>query len=788
VSNLADRISTLLLSRRIVVAGVVVALGVLAGLSALHLKSDFTLEELFTEDGKLRRAADDFRKHFGNTDNLLIVMVEAEDVLTPVPLAYLRELSDDLGERPWAARSASITNLPLPRRQGPAHPASDPISQAGLMRDLATGALRVDPVLGNGPVTEESAEALAKALADAPLLRGQLYSKDRSVAVLAVLLRDDFASASELEGVIEDVEAYLARHPPPTGVRVDLGGLPYMRVDLVRSVARDQTVLFPAAIVVILLLLLATFRWAPAVILPLVTVGLSAAMLVGLMRVAGEPLNIINNIIPVLIIIVGISDSIHLVNRYGEELASAPDRRAAAQATLRSLIAALFLTSFTTAVGFGSLAVSELPLLARFGVTAAIGVLIAYVVTVVFLPATLSLAPAPRRPIAGVGRGRIERWITLTTAWVLRHRWAVLGGAAAVAAGAAVLARGVDVDTAVRHQYDRDSPAYRAIELLETKLGGVRPVEISLVAEPGRFYAPEVVNAVDRVTRWARKRNGVIAAQSYADLLHESWYFASGDPAARELPFDSEARVRDLGAMISQAASPLGRYVTDRWDRARISVQLADIGGRATVAFVGDLRHELAAELPDDISYAMTGEGYVASHGLNTLTRELMSSLFLALVVIFGFLILVLRSVRLGLLSVPPNLLPLLLTLAYLPVRGIPLSPSTAIIFAISIGLAVDGTIHVLARFREELASGASRDQALRAAAGGTGKAVVVSYVSIIVGFTAFQVSSFVPVRQFGELISVTIAGCLLSTLVVLPALIGIAGPRTSVEVRGKTE
>jgi hypothetical protein len=139
---------------------------------------------------------------------------------------------------------------------------------------------------------------------------------------------------------------------------------------------------------------------------------------------------------------------------------------------------------------------------------------------------------------------------------------------------------------------------------------------------------------------------------------------------------------------------------------------------------------------------------------------------------------LILRSVRLGLISIPPNLLPLVATLGYLRLRGIPLSPATVIIFSISIGLAVDGTIHVLARFREELAGGAGRDDALVRAVRGTAKAVVVSYMSLIVGFTVFQLSSFVPIRQFGELVSVTVGICMVSTLVVLPALLSVAWKR----------
>ncbi len=766
----------------------VLAVAVIAAVFAVRIRSDFTVDELFRDDGAQRRITADFRAEFGNTDNVLVALVEADDVLTPAPLDYLRQLTDYLSARPWALEAVSVTNFTLPRRIRESRPVGAEIGVTSLVKDIATGALAIEPLLGDGPVTRAQAEALARAVAASPLIEGRLVAPDRSVAVVAVAIRGDLYHADELESIISEVEHELSSRPPPPGVHAQLGGLPYVRVDVIRSIRGDQSVLFPAAFAAVLLLLLISFRWAPAVLLPLVTVAIAAALLVGAMAADGEPLNIINNMVPVLIIIIGISDAVHLVNRYGEELTTGVSRRAAARAALRQMAVALFFTSFTTAVGFASLVVSDLPILVRFGLTAAAGVVVTYAVTILFLPATLSLAPRPRRAIADPSHGGVERLVGPMVGAVLRHRHLVLAIAAGFTVATLVVAPRVPIDTAVHHQFDPGSQAHRALSLLEKKLDGVRPVEVDLVAAPGRFYSAEVADAVDRVDRWAASQRGVLRVVGYPDLLHEIWFVATGDPAARTAHFSAppdaapdrffgDPLVHTLSELQDQAPSQLGRFVSADRSRARISLSLADIGGRAAVAFVDRLRRELAAQLPSDVSARLTGEGYVSSLNLDALTRDLVDGLLLAIGGIVIFMILALRSVRLGLLSIPPNVLPLLATVGYLWLRGISLSVGTAIIFSISIGLAVNGTIHVLARFREELAAGATRDQALAAAARGTGKAVVVSYLSIIVGFTVFQLSSFVPVRQFGELISVTIAACLVSTLVVLPALIGVAVP-----------
>jgi predicted RND superfamily exporter protein len=155
---------------------------------------------------------------------------------------------------------------------------------------------------------------------------------------------------------------------------------------------------------------------------------------------------------------------------------------------------------------------------------------------------------------------------------------------------------------------------------------------------------------------------------------------------------------------------------------------------------------------------------------------DLLGSLLVAVVVIFLLLAFFFRSIRLGLLSIPPNLIPLVATMAYMVWREIPLNVSTVIIFSISLGLAVNGTIHVLARFREEMQRGIGREAALVQAARGTGRAIVISCVTLMAGFGVLLFSSFVPVRSFGELIAVTIGGCLVATLVVLPPLLRVAG------------
>ncbi|MDH4283526.1 MAG: efflux RND transporter permease subunit, partial [Myxococcales bacterium] len=532
-----------------------------------------------------------------------------------------------------------------------------------------------------------------------------------------------------------------------------------------------------------LVLLMLSFRWVPGVLLPFAAVAITALVVVGGMGLFGEPMNILNNIIVPLLIIIGISDAIHLVQRYRDEvhMDEGADPGEAGRRTVRAIAVACLLTSATTAAGLASLVVSKTVMLRHFGLTSALGVMISYLVLITFVPAVLTRVTPPKRE--QVRRERNSMFTNVTSSLVanlLRWRWAVLGATALFTVGAGYLASEITVDSALLDQFDESDPVYTTTLLIEEKLAGVRPLEVVLSSsEDNHFMDPDMIDRIQRIRNWAALRPEVIRTLSYGDMLHESYALLADDPSVRSESFKSTKQVKGLVTMMSQRKpSPLSDWLTDDGRRARVQLKLRDVGSQATIRFLDDLEKVTSSELGDDktISVSFTGEAYTGSRGQAAVVSDLLQSLLSAVVMIFLLLAVFLRSVRLGLLSIPPNLIPLVATMAYMVWREIPLNVSTVIIFSISLGLAVNGTIHVLARFREEMQSGIGREAALVRAARGTGRAIVISCVTLMAGFGVLLFSSFVPVRNFGELISVTIGGCLVATLIVLPPLLRVAG------------
>ncbi len=800
-----DSLAQFITARRGLVLSVVVACVAFAGVGITRLQADFTPSDLFADFEGQEELATEFKGTFGNTDNIVLVVVEADNIYEPQTLGYLHSLSLALRDAGMASRVESVTLMPAPRRAQGAEPGeageltvtdsihelyealigplSEPAAAAERLRerrdgDSGTAAIVVDPIITSTEVSAEEAAQLEEMLNNAPLVRGRLIAEDAGAAAIAVFLPEHVTQNSDIEDAVVAIEEVVARISAPDGVTANLGGLPYVRKVVVSAMKSDQSVLLPMSLLVCLIVLLASFRWFPALVLPSIVVIASVVLLVGGMGWAGESFNIINNIVPTLVIVIGISDSIHLISRYREEIGAGLDRAKASTVALKTMAIACFLTSFTTAVGFASLAVSRTEILARFGITAAIGVLLAYLATVLLLPTLLTFVAPPKGVVAGNAHETLDDAIEWATRLTLRLRWLILGAATVFAFTAIYIGMTkIHVDSRVLDQVNPNSEVFRTTKLIEAKLGGMRPLDVYFRAEAGRLDDVDILNGVEELQRVISEEEGVLSTLAWTDYLVEARAVMTGLTSTRAEPFEDSAQAAAIIELLySREPSPMRPFLLPDASRGRATFMVEDMGARATMQLIAKVEVEAERIFGDaeGVEVLLTGDAYVGSRGLDVVIRDLLVSLALAFVIIFGFLTVLLRSPRLGLLSIPPNVLPLLGTLAWMALRGVPLNTATVIIFSISIGLAVDGTIHVLARFREEMTEHGDVDRALVRAARGTGKAILLTCVALILGFSVMLTSQFVPIRRFGELIAVTVFGMLISTIFVLPALLRV--------------
>jgi predicted RND superfamily exporter protein len=811
--RLLDALSTVVTERRRWVVASVAVFTAVAAFYAKDVEVDPSPKSLVTSYEDQREATDLLVDTFGNSDHVIVILVEAPDVLAPEVLSYLHGLSSALSDTRVVTRVESLTDTALaarirgddsqvtledlenePAQETPADViaaldrliAADP----GRFPDGLTGIsergadVRVVNVGADGHIDDADVNALRAALEDAPLLEGKLVGPvhedgKRHVAAIIATIEVPVHDYDALVHAAETVEGIVAAHVPPSSVQVHVGGLPSLWIGIVKMLVRDQFVLVPLTLMVCLALLYGAFRSVTASLLVISTVGIFAIILVGGMAFFGEPLNILTNIIPALLIITGVCEAIHLVGRFREELDECGSRVEAARRMVRATAVPSFLTALTTAIGLGSVLTSHTEMLKRFGVAAAIGVMIAYVVTILFLPAALALFRGTEgRKRAGGGQKLLEHTMERSTRWVLAHPRRVVASTLVFCALAAWAGTTLTMDTSLLDQFETDDPLYRTTRVMERELDGVHPLECVLVAKDGESLAtPEVLNSLARIARWAESQDGVLRATEVGDFLREARYLLTDDEAARSERFrnaDEVAALVDLVEARSRAdgsTNPVTFYLSPDRKMARLQIRIADVGAKRTIAIIDATRARLERGVGAHADVHLTGDAFTGSVPIDSVARDMVSSLGTAVILIFAMLLVIFRSVRLGAIAILPNAFPLFVAAGWMALRDIPLTLGTAIIFSISIGLSDHGTVHFVARFQEERAAGHTLEQAVLRSVRGTGHAFLVSCAVLLCGFFLFVFSSFVPIQQLGELVAVTIVGSVVATLVLQPAL-----------------
>src|SRR5262245_8321663 len=374
------RFADLLVAHPWHVLGLMAASVVAALFLARGLTFDFTPQAIYRGDDELVGYSEEFKRTFGFDEAVILVVLEAtggDDVLEARALQWQRDIAGDFQKFPSVQSVESLATLQIPR--------------------LTLTGFDLHALIGAGPVDDNAAQRARGLLEEQPLVRSGMLSPDLRVAAIPVFLEPEARDIDSMQAAVTAVQKRLTDRPAPVGYRVLLSGLPSLRVEVVDELRRDQMTLMPLAGVLYLVVLGLMFRRVSAALLPLVAVGIGITWTVATFAVTGESVNLVTNVLPVLLLIIGVSSSVQIVSCYAEEAASVPGQpaRAACEAIVKMTPACL-LAALTTAIGFASLATARSVLLCQFGWQAAIGVGYQYVCTLIALGAALRFFVPPR--------------------------------------------------------------------------------------------------------------------------------------------------------------------------------------------------------------------------------------------------------------------------------------------------------------------------------------------------------------------------------------------------------
>ena len=772
-----ERLAPFLIRFRMPLLALVLVATVCADWTALGVKFDFSPRSIFlTRDEHVEFLAE-HREYFGDEDGYVQILVEAPDIFSNPVLGQIVRLTAQLEDIEHIDQALSLSTM---------------YEIGG-----SPGFIEVRRLLEELPADEEARADIRQRATGNRLFVNRFVNPDGTAAAIMAIFDDDTDEELERRPVLAEIERILAEDQGPGTTTIV--GVPIVNRAYATLLASDMARTLAISTLLLCVVLFVLFRNLYSVILPGLCVGISIGWMVAYMVLAGDGFNIINAIVPTLLLVIGVGDAVHFLTTYYQSLGSGMDRNEAVKEMVTRIGAACLLTSVTAAVGFGSLIVARIDIIKGLGRVAAVGLMLSYVVILIVIPAILSIVKAP---VSGVSddpsKGPIGAMLAWTAELTIRRKGLVI----ALAGGLSLLciAGGFKVrtDNFLLEELFPNNPISVAMHHTEEVMTGVMPVEISFDTETeGGMYEPEVLRGMVELQKHLESDPFIGHNISFADLVMEITHVMEGE---RRIP-DSRKKVAQYIALFEMSEDPtiLESMVDVRRSRGRITASQKDWGTKNFFSWYdgtgecdprakcGKSINELIGELYGDSApegsparttkVRVTGGNLVAANALGTLVDDMLNSLSTAFVVICVLMMVLLRSFRVGLISMIPNVLPLLVTIGFMGWTGIPIRTSTALIFSVALGVAANDTVHFTMRFREELFETKDREEAVRRTMLSSGRAIIFTSLLLVFGFLTMMTTHFVGIFQMGVLGSVTLFAALLGDLLILPVCLIVFRP-----------
>ncbi|MEX1025830.1 MAG: MMPL family transporter [Planctomycetota bacterium] len=732
---------------RWVAAFVVVALGVF-GVGLTRLAFDDEPRGILRSDAPEFALLEEVWRDFGADDNEALVVLDGGPVLSVDGLRALERLVRDLRGIDGVERVSSIASL---------------VEFRGLVpRPLVPAAEAF------GALTEAERDALAERVAAHPLVAGRLVSGDGETALIVAHIAPDVVEVEDLTLVVDAIRSTVERISAESPRRARVTGIPSVRVELYRTTRFEQILFFSLASLLCTAIAWWLFRDWRSVVVAAVPPFFGAVFAGGAFGWLGWRIDLLGTVIPMLVTVIGFTDAVHLTIHARHEIGAGRTPLAAAADAIRRVGKACFLTSLTTAIGFGSLALGQIEVINRFGLMSALAMGLAFVAVLSGLPvlAALLLRPGQRdtRRSSELLFARLVPWIERRAAWIV-------GVGALLVLGLGAVATTLETENHLLEATPKDSPTFTALRDLEEAFGGALPMYVLVEWDESLAWSDESVRAAVR------------DVSAFLDADSDTGRAFSVFDALRAAPPVSPETALEL---VPEAIT--GRLVRPDLGRLLVAALVPDAGRDVMLPLFQRVEAELDrldAAHPG-VTLRLTGTDVVARTHIHAMIADLATSLGFATLVIFLAISWAFGSFRYGLASLLPNVFPLVVIAGVIRVSGRSLEMSSAVVFSVLLGLAVDDTIHFLSRWRDERAR---TDAPLRPTLIHVGKAITWTTIVLSAGLGVTLTSSVPTTRWFATLCIVGLVAAWFGDLILLPALmyLGRRRPRELVSTSEQT-
>lgn len=605
------------------------------------------------------------------------------------------------------------------------------------------------------------------AIGSTPLFVKNFVSEDGKATAITVFVQ------SHQEKVVEGIEKIIESAKQKHGWEIYQIGTPVIMRKVVQSARNDLQKLSGITVVIVAVTLYLCFRRFRGVILPMFACGAAFIWTLGLMGLTGTSLTMVTLTIPTLIIAIGNAYALHVVTHFMEDSSGGGDKKAILTNALSQLTLPIFLTVATTLAGFASLAMNQIEMIREFALLACFGLTTVFIMAMTLVPAFLAILkmPKPYRQKSSVSF--VEGFLAKLTSFSINKRKVVYLLMAILLGVSFYGISRIQVGTAVIEFFKKNDPIRMNFDDVSRTLAGTYPFNLVLISKnKGYFKNIEVLQRIDKLQEYLGKMPGIDKTIAITDYIKTANKAQMKPQIIPETQDEIDKIIADFPRLLGGDMSDVYMAVTPDFSAVNVFCRTAFSGTKEFVFAENKVLDYCRKNFSKDLEIQVSGLPIVIAHSADAITRGQVKSLSLAFISIFIIMTLLFMSIKVGIVAMIPNMVPVLVNFAVMGLFKIPLSSATSMIASIGLGIAVDDTIHLLAKYNSEFKKDWNKERSIRTTILSVGQPIIFAAITVGLGFTALIFSSFQPTMLFGILMVVMMTAAIIGSMIVLPALL----------------
>ncbi len=759
-----DKIATFILKQRTIFLIAILAFTGIMGYYATKVELEYQLQRLAPKNDPDLIAYQKFQKTFGMDHNKVVIGFTTEKLFELKHFKQYHQMCDSIGKIHGVRSLLSPSHL------------------YSLTLDTG-GKFQMSPFINQIPASQIELDSLHALFLDMKFYQGLLYNDQTKASLMVIVLDDKVMDSEQRVALIQDIQRRAEQFGTEVGAEAHLGGLPYVRTEMATSVKSELVMFTVVAFLVTAILILVFFRSFSTLAIAILFIAIGVIVMFGVSGFLGYKINLLTGTLPPLLVVIGVQNAVYLINKYHEEYRKHKNKAKALSRIISRVGVATFLINFTTAVGFGTFYFTKTQILEQYGVVSFITINLVFFINIIGIPALYSFLPVPSdKQVAHLDNGGINKFLDWVKFLVFNRKRRIYFWFIAITVLSATFVIKLHPLAYMVDDVPKSSKMYKDMQYFQDNFKGILPYEILIRTHDETDVTNfDVLDKTNRLQKALKKFPEFSKPTSLVEVIcYGNQMVNDGDPVYYRLP--NALNMADVAGRMPQAEgksagmqSAIMRGLMDSTRTTlRISYQVEDVGSVRLDSINKEVYKILDRIFPaEEYSTQITGSCAVFLKGNSYLYGSLSSATFWSLLIItitMGFLF---PSIRMIVIAVIPNIIPLLVTAGTMGYFDVPLKPSTILVFSIAFGITVDATIHFIITFRRELVK---HNKTVREALNETivevGVSMIYSMVAICAGFLIFTFSSFQGTQALGWLTGLTLLTGMAANLFLLPALI----------------